>query len=53
MKLLTASSTFVCSIFFGALIPSIMAAGTADDITIRTIGAPNTLNYTIYYGNLL
>jgi inorganic pyrophosphatase len=29
-----------------------MAAGTADDITIRTIGAPNTLNYTVYYGNL-
>jgi inorganic pyrophosphatase len=49
MKLSSASS----AIFFCVLIPSIMAVGTADDITIRTIGAPNTLDYAVYYGKLL
>lgn len=45
MKLLSASSIFVCSLFFKSLL-----AGNTDDITIRSVGAPNTLDYKLYYG---
>ncbi|KAG2190225.1 hypothetical protein INT46_003466 [Mucor plumbeus] len=50
MKLTTVSSTFVYSLFFGSIIPSVLATNnTAEDITIRTIGAPNTIDYKVYY----
>jgi hypothetical protein len=53
MKLTTVSSTFVYSLFFGSIIPSVLATNnTAEDITIRTIGAPNTIDYKVYYGNI-
>lgn len=53
MKLLTVSSTFVCSLFFGSIIPSVLAANnTAEGITIRTIGAPNSVDFKLYYGNI-
>lgn len=45
MKLLSASSIFVCSLFVKSLL-----AGNTDDITIRTVGAANTLDYQLYYG---
>ncbi|CAO3655229.1 unnamed protein product [Mucor hiemalis] len=44
MKLLSASSIFVCSLFVKSLL-----AGNTDDITIRTVGAANTLDYQLYY----
>ncbi|KAI8647799.1 inorganic pyrophosphatase [Parasitella parasitica] len=50
MKFSTVSSTFVCSLFFGSMAPFVMATNnTADGITIRTIGAPNTVDYKVYY----
>ncbi|KAL9556016.1 hypothetical protein MBANPS3_002074 [Mucor bainieri] len=50
MKLLTVSSTFVCSLFFGSIIPSVLAANnTAEGITIRTVGAPNSVDFKLYY----
>ncbi|KAG2231803.1 inorganic pyrophosphatase [Thamnidium elegans] len=48
MKILS-SAVFVCSLLFGTVIPGIMAYGTADDITMRTFGAPNSLDFHIYY----
>ena len=44
---LSIASTIVCSLF---LLPSLLLAGNTDDITTRLIGAPNTLDFTLYYG---
>lgn len=51
MKIIS-SAIFVCSLLFGTVIPGIMAGGTADDINIRTFGAPNTLDFHLYYGKI-
>lgn len=53
MRLITASSIFVYSLFFGTFIPGILADSNIDDITLRTIGAPNSLDYEVYYGKYL
>ncbi|KAI9470013.1 MAG: inorganic pyrophosphatase [Benjaminiella poitrasii] len=46
MKLFT--SSFVCTLAVGCLISSVLASNV-DDISLRTIGAANTLDYKVYF----
>lgn len=51
MKVIS-SAVFVCTLFFGAVMPGAMACGTADDITLRKVGGENSLDFSIYYGKI-
>lgn len=52
MKAHTLSSLFVSSMTVGSLLPTLLASTNIDNIQIRSTGAPNTLDFELYYGNL-
>lgn len=51
MKVIS-STIFVCVLFFGAAVPGVTAHDTTGSITLRQIGAENTLDFQIYYGKI-
>lgn len=50
MRLVATSSIFVYSLLFSTFIPELLANKTNDNITTRSIGAPNSLDYAVYFG---
>lgn len=45
-------SIFASSFIFGAFIPGSLAESNFGNVTTRVIGAPNSLDYAVYFGKV-